>query len=88
MLTAKYNYNKQEIDCELEGSAMEITGELVAIIRAVREALTKKYDDSAVDEMIVNVGRAAYDQKPQAVENICRPLIGKRKQEGQKREQK
>lgn len=63
MLTAKCNYDKQGIDCEVEGTTMEIVGELTAIIRAVQEALIKKYDKDAVDETIVNIGRAAYDQK-------------------------
>lgn len=88
MLTAKCNYDKQGIDCEVEGTTMEIVGELTAMIRAVQEALIKKYDKDGVDETIVNIGRAAYNQKPQDVANICRPLIGKRKQEVQKREQK
>ena len=88
MLTAKYNYTKQGVGCEIEGTTMEIVGELAAMIRGVRETLIKKYDGDAVDETIVNIGRAAYDQKPQDVANICRPLVGKRKQEVQKREQK
>lgn len=88
MLTAKYNYSKQGVDCEVEGTTMEIVGELTAMIMAVQETLLKKYDKDAVDETIVNIGRAAYDQKPQDVANICRPLIEKRKQEVQKREQK
>lgn len=88
MLTAKCNYDKQGIDCEVEGTTMKIVGELTAMIRVVKEALIKKYDKDGVDETIVNIGRAAYNQKPQDVANICRPLIGKRKQEVQKREQK
>lgn len=88
MLTAKCNYDKQGIDYEVEGTTMEIVGELTAMIRAVQEALIKKYDKDGVDETIVNIGRAAYDRKPQDVANICRPLVGKRKQEVQKREQK
>ena len=54
----------------------------------MQEVLIKKYDKDGVDETIVNIGRAAYDRKPQDVSNICRPLVGKRKQEVQKREQK
>lgn len=81
MLTAKYNHSKQGVECEVEGTTMEIVGELTAMIRAVQEALIKKYDKDGVDETIVNIGRAAYDQKPQDVANICRPLVGKRKQE-------
>lgn len=88
MLTAKYNYSKQGVDCEVEGTTMDIVGELTAMIRGARETLIKKYDSDAVDETIVNIGRAAYSQKPQDVVSICRPLIGKRKQEVQKREQK
>lgn len=88
MLTAKYNYSKQGVECEAEGTTMEIVGELAAMIRGVREMLLKKYDKDGVDETIVNIGRAAYDQKPQDVANICRPLVEKRKQEVQKREQK
>lgn len=88
MLIAKCNYDKQGIDCGVEGTTMEIVGELTAMIRAVQEALIKTYDKDGVDETIVNIGRAAYNQKPQDVANICRPLIGKRKQEVQKREQK
>lgn len=30
MLTAKYNYSKQGVDCEVEGTTMEIVGELSA----------------------------------------------------------
>lgn len=88
MLTAKYNHSKQGVDCEIEGTTMEIVGELAAMIRSVREVLIKKYDNDAVDETIVNIGRSAYDQNPQDVVNICRPLIEKRKWEGQKHEQK
>lgn len=88
MLTAKYNYSKQGVDCEVGGTTMEIVGELTAMIKAVQEVLIKKYDKDGVDETIVNIGRAAYDRKPQDVANICRPLVGKRKQEVQKREQK
>lgn len=88
MLTAKYNYSKQGVEREIEGTTMEIVGELAAMIRGVRETLLKKYDKDGVDETIVNIGRAAYDQKPQDVANICRPLVEKRKQEVQKREQK
>lgn len=84
MLTAKCNYDKQGIDCEVEGTTMEIVGELTAIIRAVQEALITKYDKDAVDETIVNIGRAAYDQKPQDVANICRPLFEKKKMGGAK----
>lgn len=84
MLTAKCNYDKQRIDCEVEGTTMEIVGELAAMIRGVRETLIKKYDSDAVDETIVNIGRAAYEQKPQDVANICRPLIEKKKMGGQK----
>lgn len=84
MLTAKYNYSKQGVNCEIEGTTMEIVGELAAMIRSVREMLIKKYDGDAVDETIVNIGRAAYEQKPQDVANICRPLIGKKKMGGQK----
>lgn len=84
MLTAKCNYDKQGIDCEVEGATMEIVGELTAMIRAVQEVLIKKYDGDAVDETIVNIGRAAYEQKPQDVVNICRPLIEKKKMGGQK----
>lgn len=85
MLTAKCNYDKQEINCEVEGDTMEAVGELTAIIRAVREALLKNYDKDAVDETIVNIGRAAYSQKPQDVVNICRPLIEKKKMGGAKK---
>lgn len=88
MLTAKYNYSKRGAECKVEGTTMEIVGELAAMIRGVRETLIGKYDGDAVDETIVNIGRAAYDQKPQDVANICRPLIEKRKWEGQKHEQK
>lgn len=84
MLTAKCNYDKQGIDCEVEGTTMEIVGELTAMISAVKNALIKKYDKDGVDETIVNIGRAAYDQKPQDVANICRPLIKKKKMEGQR----
>lgn len=35
MLTAKYNYSKQGVDCEVEGTTMEIVGELTAMIMAV-----------------------------------------------------
>lgn len=85
MLTAKYNYSKQGVDCEVEGTTMEIVGELVAMIRGVREALIKKYDGDAVDETIVNIGRAAYSQKPQDVVNICRPLLEKKKMGGEQK---
>lgn len=84
MITAKCNYDKQEINCEVEGDTMEVVGELAAIIRAVREALLKKYDKDAVDETIVNIGRAAYSQKLQDVVNICRPLLEKKKVGGQR----
>ena len=84
MLTAKCNYDKQGIDCEVEGTTMEIVGELTAMIRAVQEALIRKYDKDGVDETIVNIGRAAYDQKPQDVANICRTLFEKKKMGGQK----
>ena len=84
MLTAKYNHSKQGVDCEVEGTTMEIVGELAAMIRGTREALIKKYDSDAVDETIVNIGRAAYEQKPQDVVNICRPLLEKKKMGGKK----
>lgn len=84
MLTAKYNYSKQGVDCEVGGTTMEIVGELAAMIRGVRETLIEKYDGDAVDETIVNIGRAAYEQKPQDVVNICRPLIEKKKMGGAK----
>lgn len=84
MLIAKCNYDKQGIDCEVEGTTMDIVGELAAMIRAVRETLIEKYDKDAVDETIVNIGRAAYDPKPQDVVNICRPLLEKKKMGGQK----
>lgn len=59
MLTAKYNYSKQGVDCEVGGTTMEIVGELAAMIRGVRETLIEEYDGDAVDETIVNIGRAA-----------------------------
>lgn len=85
MLTAKYNYSKQGVDCKVEGTTMEIVGELAAMIRGVRETLIEKYDGDAVDETIVNIGRAAYEQKPQDVVNICRPLIEKKKMGGEQK---
>lgn len=50
MLTAKYNHSKQGIECEVEGTTMELAGEFAAMIRGAREALIKKYDSDAVDE--------------------------------------
>lgn len=38
-----------------------------------------KYDETAVDEVIVNIGRAAYSEEPQHVEDICKPLHKKKK---------
>lgn len=38
-----------------------------------------KCDETAVDEVIVNIGRAAYSDEPQQVEELCRPLFEKKK---------
>lgn len=84
MLTAKYNYSKQGVDCEVEGTTMEIVGELAAIIKAVRKGLGQYYDETAVDEVIVNIGRAAYSDGPQQAEELCIPLLGKKKMGGQR----
>ena len=72
------------VECQMEGSTVEIVGELAAMIKAVREGMAKYYDEAAVNEVIVNIGRAAYSDEPQLVEEVCKPLLGKMKMGGQK----
>lgn len=72
------------VECQVEGNTVEIVGELTAMIRAVREGLEKCYDETAVNEVIVNIGRAAYSDGPQRVEELCIPLLGKKKMGGAK----
>lgn len=72
------------VECQVEGNTVEIVGELAAMIKAVRKGLEKYYDETAVDEVIVNIGRAAYSDGPQQAEELCIPLLGKKKMGEQK----
>ena len=84
MIQARRSPIGQGVECQVEGTTVEIVGELTAMIRAVREGLEKYYDETAVNEVIVNIGRAAYSDGTQQVEELCIPLIGKKKMGGQK----
>lgn len=72
------------VECLVKGNTVEIVGELAAMIKAVRKGLGQYYDETAVDEVIVNIGRAAYSDGPQQVEELCIPLLGKKKMGEQK----
>ena len=72
------------VECQVEGNTVEIVGELAAMIKAVRKGLGQYYDETAVDEVIVNIGRAAYSDGPQQVEELRIPLLGKKKMGEQK----
>lgn len=84
MIQAKYDDDRRVVGSVIDGSVLDVVGELAALIEAVRDTLKKQYDETAVDEVIVNIGRAAYSDGPQQVEELCRPLLGKKKMGGQK----
>lgn len=79
MIKARRNRIGIGVECQIEGNTVEIVGELAAMIKAVRKGLEKYYDETAVNEVIVNIGRAAYSDRPQQVEELCIPLLGKNK---------
>lgn len=84
MIQARRNRIGIGVECQIEGNTVEIVGELAAMIKAVRKGLEKYYDETAVNEVIVNIGRAAYSDRPQQVEELCIPLLGKNKIGGSK----
>lgn len=59
MIQAKYDDDRRAVNSVIDGSVLDVVGELAALIEAVRSALKKQYDETAVDEVIVNIGRAA-----------------------------
>ena len=79
MIQAKYDDDRRAINSVIDGSTLDVIGELAALIEAIRDTLKKQYDETAVDEVIVNIGRAAYSEEPQLVEDICKPLRKKEK---------
>lgn len=79
MIQAKYDDDRRVVNSAIDGSVLDVVGELAALIEAVRDTLKKQYDETAVDEVIVNIGRAAYSEEPQRVEDICKPLHKKKK---------
>lgn len=79
MIQAKYDDDCRVFNSVIDGDVLDVVGELAALIEAVRNALKKQYDETAVDEVIVNIGRAAYSDEPQQVVELCRPLFEKKK---------
>lgn len=79
MIQAKYDNDRRAVNSIIDGSVLDVAGELAALIEAVRNTLKKQYDETAVDEVIVNIGRAAYSEEPQCIEDICKPLRKKEK---------
>lgn len=79
MIHAKYDDDRRTVRSTIDGSVLDIVGELAALIEAVRNTLKEQYNETAVDEVIVNIGRAAYSEEPQRVEDICKPLHKKKK---------
>lgn len=83
MIHAKYDDDRRTVRSTIDGSVLDIVGELAALIEAVRNTLKEQYNETAVDEVIVNIGRAAYSEEPQRVEDICKPLHKKKKKDGE-----
>lgn len=75
MIQARRSPIGQGVECQVEGTTVEIVGELTAMIEAVRAELVKNYDTGAVDETIVNIGKAAYAHGRKEALAICKPLI-------------
>ena len=85
MIHAKYDDDRRTVRSTIDGSVLDIVGELAALIEAVRNTLKEQYNETAVDEVIVNIGRAAYSEEPQRVEDICQdrnPGQGRRQRAG------
>ena len=75
MIQAKRHLDGIGVECQVEGNTVEIVGELAAMIEAVRTVLVQSYDADAVDETIVNIGKAAYAHGQKDALIICKPLI-------------